>query len=86
MTDALRERVARAIHEGRSGIPWECTSQQDLAYRDANAALSIISEREQALVTLIKEADARISWESIGLGNTFAERMEAALAAYGESE
>lgn len=42
------EAVARAIHEARSSIPWEVTSQQDLAYRDARAALSAIPDERAA--------------------------------------
>ena len=39
-SEAVVEAVARAIHEGRSTIPWDVTSQQDTAYRDARSALA----------------------------------------------
>lgn len=34
------EAVAKAIHEARSSIPWEVTNNQDVAYRDARAAIA----------------------------------------------
>ncbi|EHJ62776.1 hypothetical protein NSU_0288 [Novosphingobium pentaromativorans US6-1] len=32
------------------------------------------------LLNLLAEADRRIAWESVGLGNTFSDRVEAAIA------
>lgn len=40
---AAVEVVAKAIHEGRSDIPWEVTASQDVAYRDARAAIAAIA-------------------------------------------
>lgn len=39
-SDDLVERVARAIHERRSPIPWNVTINQDHARKDARAAIS----------------------------------------------
>jgi hypothetical protein len=36
------ERVARAIHEDRSTIPWEATNNQDIAYRAARVAITAL--------------------------------------------
>ena len=53
--EKLVEDIARAIHEARSTIPWEVTSQQDVAYRDARAALSAMPDRQA-------ERDAIVAW------------------------
>ncbi|EQA96817.1 hypothetical protein [Sphingobium baderi] len=50
MANDMVELVARAIHDGRSGIPWEITIQQDLAYRDARAALKALREPTPEMV------------------------------------
>lgn len=38
------EGVARAIHEAGSDIPWEVTSQQDIAFNRARAVIAAMQE------------------------------------------
>ena len=38
------ETVARAIHEAGSDIPWEVTSQQDIAFNRARAVIAAMKE------------------------------------------
>lgn len=60
------DTIAKAIHEARSPIPWEVTSQQDLAHRDARAALSAMPDRQAAinegLEMAAKERAAIVAW------------------------
>ncbi|WP_200922033.1 hypothetical protein [Novosphingobium sp. Leaf2] len=60
--------AAKAIHEGRSDIPWEATINQDLAYRDARAALSaaetaIRAKRDAEIVGWLREKEG--AWRMI---------------------
>ncbi|AIT81253.1 hypothetical protein [Novosphingobium pentaromativorans] len=55
-----------SAHRRAGTDPWE-----------ANARL--ISAAPE-LLALLAEADRRIAWESVGLGNTFSDRVEAAIA------
>lgn len=43
MTNMI-ERVARALHEWQSTIPWEVTSQQDIAYARAKVAIKAMRD------------------------------------------
>jgi len=70
MANDMVDLVARAIHDGRSGIPWEITIQQDLAYRDARAALKALREPTPEMVdagnrTAGREAQWHCSVEEI---------------------
>ncbi|WP_232494951.1 hypothetical protein [Novosphingobium kaempferiae] len=40
MADSITTIIAKAIHKGRSDIPWEASASQDTAYRDARSAMS----------------------------------------------
>lgn len=41
--EGLRERVAKAIHECNRLVPWDQTSQQDVAYERADAAIAAMA-------------------------------------------
>lgn len=46
------ETLAEAIHNGRSGIPWKATSQQDLSFRDARSVLTAIEQAGCVIVPM----------------------------------
>jgi hypothetical protein len=73
----LREAVAKAIHESNRIVPWDQTSQQDLAYERADAAIAAVldalREPSEAMVdigtkstfTPVDEQDAELVWSNM---------------------
>jgi len=58
---AQLDAMAEAIHAARSDIPWEITSQRDVAYRDARAAMSVFTAltTQQAEIAALRAEVAR---------------------------
>ena len=54
----------------------------DLARAPLAEALAV--PEVKALVAILREADSRIAWESVGMGNDFSDRVEAAFRGIGE--
>lgn len=89
------ERMAIAMCKARAHPHWVDLSEVEReGYRIfARAALTVVTptpdavtalrERDEIfaeMLALLSEADRRIAWESLGLGNTFADRVEQVVA------
>lgn len=66
------DQLAEAIHTARSGIPWEVTSQQDLAFRDAHAVLTAIEQAGYVVVP--REATEQMIAAGLETNNRFGKR------------
>jgi hypothetical protein len=58
-----------------------CMAEAAAALDAKDAELAALKADRDALRALLAEADRRIVWEGLGFGNSFAERVEAALSA-----
>ena len=78
MSDDLVE-LGRAVERDlNNGFPMTC-ERGNIIQQMADRIEALEAKLAKA-VELLRRADQQIVWESLGLGNTFAEEVEAALA------